>query len=221
MIRRHVTQHGTTTRGDALDVLGHEDGLLRSLFAEWDATAPGQAGEDGVTAAWDHGTVGKLLLEHGVVRLAALDDVVAALRRAGHDELADHAAAHVDESRHLLARISELSKGVQPINMRFTPDFAPTVERLGELWKADLSSRPGADLGRIADALGAERASLHDARWVRRHAPTHPLQHPGRLSGGPAAARLRTIFDRIRGWPWAESDVADTKLAERYDREAG
>ena len=220
MIRRHVTQHGSTTEGDALDALGRQDEVLRSLFDEWDATGPGQSETDPVTAAWDHGTVGKLVLEHGVVRLAAQQDVAAALRGVGQDDLAGELDGHHDEARELLARIADLSKGVQPINLRFTPEFAASVDRLCELWRAELSGA-AADTARIASALGPGRSQLQSAHYLRKHSPTHPSPKSGGLSSLSIVSRLRTTIDRVRGWPWAESDVADAKLAERFDREDG
>ena len=73
----HFTQHGTRTTGDALDLFVEETSLLRELFAKWHTTTPEPTmGEKVVTAKWDHGTIGKLLLEHAAVRLAAGEEIV-------------------------------------------------------------------------------------------------------------------------------------------------
>ncbi len=80
MKRPHFTQHGTRTSGDALDVFVEETALLRQLFAKWNTTTPDRTmGGGAVTAKWDHGTVGKLLLEHAAVRLAAGEDIARVL----------------------------------------------------------------------------------------------------------------------------------------------
>ena len=78
----HFTQHGTRTSGDALDVFVEETDLLRQLFAKWNTTSPNRSmGGAAVTAKWDHGTIGKLLLEHAAVRLAAAEDIARVLSR--------------------------------------------------------------------------------------------------------------------------------------------
>ena len=42
-------------------------------------------GDKVVTAKWDHGTIGKLLLEHAAVRLAAGEDIVRGSAEIGSD----------------------------------------------------------------------------------------------------------------------------------------
>ena len=80
----HFTQHGTPTNGDALNLFIEESEVLRQLFAKWNTTTPNRTmGEGAVTAKWDHGTVGKLLLEHAAVRLAMSEDIARVLGEVG------------------------------------------------------------------------------------------------------------------------------------------
>lgn len=74
---RHVTQHGSSPDGDALDLWEAQDKLLLQLFDQWDSPSISQ---------WDHGTIGKLLLEHAAVREGAVEAVAAALGRLGDDD---------------------------------------------------------------------------------------------------------------------------------------
>ena len=61
----HITQHGSRTTGDALDLFVDETALLEDLFNAWKATTPDRSmGDKVVSVKWDHGTVGKSSRAH-------------------------------------------------------------------------------------------------------------------------------------------------------------
>ena len=217
----HLTQHGTRMSGDALDLFVEETALLRQLFAKWNTTTPERTtGADAVPRKWDHGTIGKLLLEHGAVRLAAGEDIARVFEEIGQSQ----ESSHLEETNHLvrpiLDQMYENSHGIQPISLAITPGFIEAVEQLQELLRPELGGAPEREArSELTVALGPERARLRSAKFIRKHAPAHPGPERRWYDRVPALLRLRTAADRLRGFPWGESSLGDQKLAERYDRE--
>jgi len=213
-VRFHLFRHGGVGAGDSLDVLLCERDALERLMAEWTATRPGlHAPGTAVITKWDHGTFGKLLLEHGAVCLAAEADVAEALARAGQHAAAEELRREADELRSIVNQMNRASRGVQPMSLAISPDFDDAVGRLGEQMAAG-ALRP-AVVVELGTAVEPFRAELHTARYIRSHAPTHsagPHHHP--LLG-----RLHTAHDRLRGMPWAESPSADRTVTRHYDQE--
>jgi hypothetical protein len=172
-----------------------------------------------VKAKWDHGTIGKLLLEHTAVWLAAEEDVSRVLRLAGHGEQAEVLDHRHELVRPLLDRMAEISRGVQPISLAISPDFVEPVEQLREVLADELgSARRTASTSRIATLLGEHLHDLRSAKFIRKHAPAHPGRHHW-LDHVPGVVRTHSVFDRLRGFPWGESSLGDRKLAREYDRE--
>jgi hypothetical protein len=220
MSRTHLTRHGSRPSGDALDVLGDEVDLLRDLLDAWAATTPAAAsGREVVTAKWDHGTVGKLLLEHSAVYLAASREVAGALVGAGRRAEAAELGADLGTLSTVIDRMDEASHGVQPMSLAITPAFVDAVGDLDGLLGDGLRAEPGGErVARLGGALGAGRSGLHSARFVSAHAPSHPGP-PRWYDRFPFLVRVKSAVDRLRGFPWGESGLGDQKLAERYDRE--
>ncbi|MGH9091668.1 MAG: hypothetical protein ACRDZR_09870, partial [Acidimicrobiales bacterium] len=165
MSRTHLTPHGSRTTGDSLDVLGDEIDLLAELFDAWEATTPsGVPAADAVPAKWDHGTVGKLLLEHAAVYVAASRDVAGALASGGRRAEAARIGSRLDAVRPVVDRMDVASHGVQPMSLAITPAFVGAVEDLRGLLLDDLRAEPGdRAAARLAGLLGAGRASLRSA----------------------------------------------------------
>lgn len=217
----HFTQHGSSNRGDALDLFADETSLLHELFAAWRATTPDRSmGEEVVNAKWDHGTIGKLLLEHTAVRLAASEDVASVLSEEGWTAVASLLTDENNAVRPLLDKMYDNAKGVQPISVSIAPGFVEPTEALFDVLKPDLGQ---AELSRtmttLTAALGAERRRLHSAKFIRKHAPAHPGPPDRWYDRIPILLRLRAAEDRFRGFPWGESQLGDRKLARRYDHE--
>ena len=217
----HSTRHGTRKSGDALDLFGDENEVLRQLFAKWDTTTPQRSqGSQAVTMKWDHGTIGKLILEHAAVRLAAVEDLARVLADIGRTDDASAMEEEGQAIRPVLDQMYESSRGVQPISVSITPEFVDAVGQLQELLRPKLGGgREDRTLSELAAALSSERTRLHGDKFIREHAPAHPGPKRRWYDRIPFLLRIRTAKDRLRGFPWGESALGDRKLAQRYDRE--
>jgi hypothetical protein len=215
----HLTQHGTRRTGDALDLMLEQNEVLRALFVQWSRievtpSDPVQA----VPANWDRGTVGKLILEHAAVWFAARQDLARVLHDIGATDAADQLADSSGQLRRLLDRLHDVSAGVQPMSLATGPGFVVLIEEFRDSLRNPLAEEMawGPRLERL---LGDDRGRLRRAKFLRKHAPTHPGRRSWREKV-PVLTRLHTIYDRLRGIPWAENDPqANTRLARRYDRE--
>jgi hypothetical protein len=217
----HFTQHGSRQTGDSFDLLVDETALLRELFGKWNTTRPDRSmGGGAVVAKWDHGTIGKLLLEHTAVWLAAREDVCRVFEELGrHEESVELCERH-RTIRELLDQMYDNSHGIQPISVAITPGFVDGVTRLQETLRTDLNpSLKMSPLSDISNCLADERSRLRSAKFIRKHAPAHPGPVRRWYDQIPFLLRLHAAEDRLRGFPWGESSLGDRKLAERYDRE--
>jgi len=203
--------HDKPTPGDVVELFDLEDEILRNLFDAWDATEPPHTRE-AVPAAWDHGTVGKLFVDHGALYLAAEEEIARALDH-GDADLAASLRAHADRGRGLLVRLDEQARGVPPVEL-VTPEFAETVSQFRCHVCGERGERPFAG-PQLAAALGEHREELRSVAYVRKHAPTHPGRRRWfhRFS---SAVRFQAGYDRLRDFPRADSGVSDRKLAEHY-----
>ncbi|HEX3795206.1 MAG TPA: hypothetical protein VHV57_11965 [Acidimicrobiales bacterium] len=217
----HFTQHGTSVHGDALDLLNEESALLRELFAKWNTTTPDRTvGGEAVPAKWDHGTIGKLILEHAAVRLAAVEAIADVLSQIGKNDEGAAFRKENDAVRPILDQMYDSGRGVQPISVAITPGFIDAVEQLEELWRAELGAgREQRSLDALIAALGSDRSELRSAKYLRKHAPAHPGAQRRWYDRVPVLLRLHAAEDRLRGFPWGESSLGDQKLARHYDRE--
>ena len=217
----HFTQHGSRTTGDALDLFADETVLLQKLSVNWSSTTPDPSmGEKVVTAKWDHGTIGKLLLEHTAVRLAASEDVARVLAEEGRDAVATLLTVENQAVRPLLDQMYDSARGVQPIYVATTSSFVEPADALFDLLGPALEkTKLNETMAILTATLGSDRRRLRSAKFIRKHAPAHPGP-PGRWYDRiPVLLRLRAAEDRLRGFPWGESSLGDRKLARRYDRE--
>ncbi|MGH9106665.1 MAG: hypothetical protein ACRDZX_12680 [Acidimicrobiales bacterium] len=218
--KHHFTYHHTSRHGDALDLFDDESATLRAAFAEWETTMPDAnpgEGRSEAPAKWDNGTLGKLLLEHGAVWLAAARDVARALSSGGDAELAAGLARRAEQVRGALDQMDEAGRGLQPIAVATNVEYARAAADLREALGPQLGDR--AYNARLATNLGARRQQLRTARYIRKHAPTHPGPARRYRQVGPLV-RAQTAFDRARGFPWAESaPLSSEDIAERYDKE--
>ena len=217
----HFTQHGTPTNGDALNLFIEESEVLRQLFAKWNTTTPNRTmGGGAVTAKWDHGTVGKLLLEHAAVRLAASEDIARVLGEVGRTRESSRLELTNRRVRPVLDQMYDNSHGIQPISMAITPGFVEAAEQLQEVLRSELGGA-AESLTRfeLTAALAQQRARLRSAKFIRKHAPAHPGTTRRWYDRVPFLLRIHAAEDRLRGFPWGESHLGDRTLAARYDRE--
>jgi hypothetical protein len=181
--------------GTALDLLEYEDRALLHVLDEFEAE------EDRL----QHGMLGRLFVEHLAVRQAARESVA--------DRLADVPAAAdlserlefgLRERRTELARLDEMGRGMQPINLNQGQDFDGTLAPIARTLRDEI----GHDLADLIPALRSRipqaqlKQLLAGARRVRRHAPTHP--HPRGRRGHERFAplvRLHALYDWLRDFP--------------------
>jgi hypothetical protein len=221
---RRLLRPRSNDRTDSLTMVREQDRLLFTILRGWDATTPEPDVEGTrtlVRQAYKRGTFGKLLIEHGALRLAAKRDVARVLEDSGQDGLAEEFVRHMAEIRRLLARLDELARGANAMSVAASPEFAGTVGRLVGVLRADLDTEPARLLPGIERALGEHRSELHSARWVRHHAPSHPAPRQSWYARIPLVVRVRTRYDHLRGFPWADSaPMADPAVNDAVEREA-
>lgn len=228
----HVTQHGTRQHGDAVDVVAAETVVLHQVLAAWDQTAAaGKAPEQVPPAKWDRGTAGKLVIEHAAVLVAALRECARVL--AGDDHTADgqRLAQVAERMAPMVDRMDNAGRGMEITTLPGSVDFVEAVDEFGRALRSEadpaaaLGVPEGAPMGdgaaaaisrRLDELLGDRRRLLHDAKWIRSHAPTQP-GHRHWYDRFGLGLRLRTGYDRMRGFPWAESDLANHEMAKQYD----
>lgn len=216
----HATQHGTRRDGDSLDLLNEQRILLAGLLQEWANTDPSRTRpEESAVVRWDHGTLGKLIIEHSAVSAAAGTDIVRVLySRGGQADVASRLDDETVSLRRSLNVMDEASRGLAPIALAVEPNFSSEIETLRST-VGTTSRTPSAD--EIEHALGEDRQRLRSAKFIRKHAPTHPGNNLDRWYNRYAPlVRLHAIWNRLRGMPWAEgSPTGNPEIAKRYNRD--
>ena len=216
----HGTAHGARAGGDSLSLYGEEKELLLSAFAEWDGTRLDKGPDPGQSVAaekYDNGTIGKLVLEHTALFVAAVRDLRTGLSAAGRHDLEQALGELVEQVAPRLGRVDELARGTAPVSLAGNADFVEALTQLRVVLQPALLGLPGAE--ELGQALGERRRDLRSLRWLRKHAPTAFV--PGRwYDRVPLLLRLHTALDRGRGFPWAESrPMSSPQVADRYDRQ--
>lgn len=211
-MRFHLLRHPGTGSGDAVDLFDAEVSVMRQLLDRWVSSGATPASpQTAVNDNWERGTIAKLIIEHCAVRLAAEMEAARAASAHGSSALADALHADVVATHRIVDRMTEISRGVEPVSLATSTDFAGEVEALRQ--RVDGHEAP--DPQELRAAVQPFRAEIADENYVRRHAPTHP---PGGRHSGPLL-RLQSMYDRLRGVPWAQSTTADRTLAAKYDKE--
>ena len=205
---------------DSLDLIRQEDRLLESLFVDWDHGAPDAqtANGDAVVRAWKRGTIGKLVLEHAALRLAAKADVIRCLQRCGSTAMADAFGEQAIAARQVIDQLDGIARGVSALDLRFSDDFSDGVANLRRFWRGELRSEAEYSLDQVAAALGTDRSQLHTSRFVKKHAPIHPASRARWYHRLGPVLRLHALYDYLRGFPTSESAVfSDRRLVQKYD----
>lgn len=211
-MRFHLFRHAGTSDGDAVDLLDDEMEVLHQLIAGWSNTGATPASpQTAVDDNWERGTIGKLLIEHCAVRLAAQAEVARVLGQHGADDLAAALRADVVATQCIVERMDKISRGVEPMSLATSQEFADEVEAL----RRQLATLAATDVQRVQAVVEPFRQEIASEDYVRRHAPTHPSGHWHRSP----LVRLQTMYDRLRGVPRAQSTTADRTLTSMYDKE--
>jgi len=209
------------SRHDRRDSLGRfetEGERVRQLIAKWQQYGSLPTGQtNGATVAYERGTIAKLLLEHAAIRLAAERDIEEALKRRGEVELSDRIDADAVATSQVLDALDEAMRGVQPVVVGSSSVVGSYVGQLAERMDSDESSAVTSRLTTLLRAADRPRTGLHSDRFVRRHAPTHPVSDTHSFARLRPLLWLRARYDRLRGYPWAEdTPYADPKIDKRY-----
>ena len=207
-------------RQDSLDLIRREDHLLEDLFADWNHGAPDSDASNGdvVVRDWKRGTIGKLILEHAAVRLAAKADVMFVLQRNGRTEIAGAFGQHAIEARRVIDQLDRYSRGISALDLRYSDEFSDGIEDLCRIWRGELRSESEYSLDHVATTLGTNRSQLRTARFVKRHAPVHPALRARWYHRLAPVLWLHTLYDRFRGFPSSDSATfSDRWLAQRYE----
>jgi hypothetical protein len=216
-VTRHLTRHGGNREDDALTTYVEQTALLARIFDAWQDTAP-PVEADPVKNARRHGTLDKLIVEHVAVRLAARDDIVRVLREHGADEAAAGLDSDRDEVARQLGRLDHLARGRQPVSLGGQTAFEEEATRLRALLVDDLGTDRDQLERPLVTALGEHRSDLHSSQYITKHAPTHPAPLNRWYRRLSVVHRVQATYDRLRGFPWAESEpFADPRIAERFD----
>lgn len=204
---------------DSLELLDRQDRILEQLFEAWCSNDPeGCDRGSKTTANWEQGTVAKLILEQGALRIAALEDVVRTLRLCHQGELAEEAGNSITAAKLCLDRIDECSRGVTALDLRYSSTLKESIEKLRNLWIEDMQRERAAPPA-IAQALGPGRKRLRSALYIRAHAPLHPSVHQRWYHKIPLMVRIHALYDLLRSFPDAESgNWADTALSKRVNQ---
>ncbi len=204
---------------DSLDLLDRQDRVLEELFEAWRGTDPtGRDQGQKTKLNWERGTVAKLILEQGALRIAALDDVTRALKRCHQDVLAADVGQHIRSAKVCLGHIDSCTRGVTALDLRFSVALDEAIEGLRNLWIDDMR-RQAAASSAVARALGTERKRLHSALYIRAHAPLHPSIRRRWYHKIPLMVRIHALYDLLRSFPDAESaNWADKALSESVDQ---
>ena len=135
-------------------------------------------------AKWDHGTIGKLILEHGAVRLAAAEDIARVLQAVDTRGVARQLEQEDDAVRPVLDRIYDSGRGVQPISLGLSLDFTAAVDELGELLGPALSSAGEVASGlSLASDLGSIVHSCEAPTSSESMLPGIPVRNTGAVDG--------------------------------------
>jgi hypothetical protein len=199
-----------TEPDNTLDLLVHEDEVLRDLFDQW----RGLQGAD-VEVRYERGTVEKILLEHVAVREAAKHYLGEGLGELGHQDLAARVVGDLDGRIGLIDDLDHLMSGVQPMGLG--PDVTEAVGRLADTLGPEIDEDLGQVVPDVRAAVSADQltSAFKDPRYVRRHAPLHPATGHWWEGWGPLE-RAHAIYDRLRSEPGgAVRPSSETTVAER------
>lgn len=205
-------------RADSIDVYEAETNLLGELFSVWDKTAEDRSSPGEVVVdQWDHGTIGKVILEHAAIQLAATEDIVRVLRHNEHPASLFEPEAAVVAQREVMDRMFDAGRGVYSIDLARSVDFIVATDDLKRILGPQLRARGvEQNVHRAKTTLGNKRSLLRSAAFIARHSPTRPGSRSGydRFS---FMARMHAVIDRMQGGPWGHSSFGDKALSAKYE----
>lgn len=194
--------------GDVLDQLEREDRVVLVLLDELDA--PDQL---------DRGVAAKLLVEHLAVRQSAREHLARAL--AAEDSFAHlgrDMSLEIADRRQELASLTELVRGMGPLDINLGQDTAATVGEMESALRREINRDLTEFLPLLRSRLSA--SERHDLLPSARAATHHALMHPdprGRrwYEKTWGIARVRMVYDWLRRLPSIGGDGEPPRLERK------
>ncbi len=192
--------HRPPEDGTALDVLEYEDRHLHNLFEQLEATSG-----PSVTDRSEHGDLCKQLVRRLAIREAALFDVVKGLGSVAElsDTLSEMTGA-IEPRRNAIVRLDVMARGVTGMDLNRGQDFESAILSARQIIDPEIDWQLATGIPTIREQVSTEVRSnlLHDGRYLRRHAPTHPGTGNGRwYERTGALTRLVAAWDHMRDRP--------------------
>ncbi len=188
-------EHGT-----ALDVLEYEDHHLHALFEQLAATCG-----PSVTERSAHGDLGKQLVRRLAVREAARLDIVQGLASVeGLSEVLSDMNGAIESRRNAIDRLDVMARGVTAMDLNKGQDFEAAIKSARDIIEPEIEWDLATGIPAIRESVSAENCShlLHDGRYLRKHAPTHPGIGAGRwYERMGALTRLVAAWHHMRDRP--------------------
>jgi hypothetical protein len=189
----------------SLDLLQHEDLVLRDFFARINETRGSS-----VESRYDYGNIAKEIIEHVSTRQSCLMDIANALSAIpALQPTAARMADRAKDRRPLIDQLGDLSRSIQGISLNAGQDFDGPLASLIALISPEIEWELSEAIPLIQRSFDhdAEEVTFESASYVTRHAPTH-LNLSGRrwYEHAPVVSRLVTIYDHLRDHPRASRD---------------
>jgi hypothetical protein len=199
--RNRTRMHGVLPKppdGDALDALEAEDRELLEALTDFE-TDPDQH---------HHGTAGKRIVEHLAVRLAAREELAAALSDApGYTDVVGELRSGEESWREYLTRLDELARGVGPMDLNTGQDFDGVVLEKACALEVEVRTEVAELIPELRRRVGRDgQTPLPSARRATRHARLRPGGRRGAGTGPAHPLRwLASAYDWVRRLPPSNS----------------
>ena len=204
---------GSQRPSDSLDLFWKETATLAVLYGEWSSMIAGVNGPQ----VMDLEAMGKAILEHAVLRLAAREDVVRVLRDARREDMAALMEHRARIFRTLVGRLAQTERATGSAVPRASSGLARHVGCYYREFRVDVVT-PDLRASHVAGVIGPDRSALRSEASVRKHAslrttvPPSPGENlPGRV------ARLRACWRRRRSLARSGTPLSTAGPADGHD----
>jgi hypothetical protein len=162
-------RHFAMEHDDALELLQREDVSLTALFDELRSSSG-----PSVVDRSSHGDQSKRLIRRLAVREAAKSDIIHTLEGIPKFEpICRQMIGEVEDRRLAINELDLMARGIQGIDLNRAQDFDAAIWRVRDIVVPEISWELSDAIPTLRRSLStSDRASLHNARYLRRHAPT-------------------------------------------------
>lgn len=186
-------------RDDAIELLQGEDVSLMALFDELE-----ESNGQSVIDRASHGDQCKRLIRRLAVREAAKTDITHLLESIPNlDPIRRHLGGDTEHRRSVINDLDRMARGVRGIDLNRTQDFDAAIWEAKEIVAPEIFWELSEGIPSMRRSLtDAQRASLHSAHYLRRHAPTHLDPRGIRwFERARLASWVITVWDHTRDRP--------------------